>query len=107
MISRRRFLQASAGATAMLAMRRNAYAFYQSSGLGLTLFNQSLRGGGAVSLATEIGVAAPDGSGIAGADHYTIGIQQFQDTLHAALGPTTLWGYVPSNYLVAGPQGPR
>ena len=107
MISRRRFLQATAGATAMLAMRRNAYAFYQSSGLGLTLFNQSLRGGGAISLATEIGVAAPDGSGIAGADHYSIGIQQFQDTLHAALGPTTLWGYVPSNYLVAGPPGPR
>src|SRR5262245_25891754 len=108
MISRRRFLQTGATAVAFLAARRNAYAFYQSSGLGLTLFSQSLRGSDAISLATQIGIAAPDGTSapVTGVSHYTLGIQQFTDTLHPALGPTTLWGYVPANYLVVGPPPP-
>jgi spore coat protein A len=107
-MNRRQFLQISAGAAALLAAQRRAYAFYQSSGLGLTLFSQPLRGSDAVSLATQIGIAAPDGTApVTGVTHYTIGIQQFQDTLHPALGPTTLWGFVPKNYLVTGPTAPR
>jgi spore coat protein A len=109
MINRRRFLQASAGVAALLAARRTAYAFYQSSGLGLTLFNQLLRGRDAVSLATEIGIAKADATAapITGVTHFTLGIQQFTDVLHPALGPTTLWGFVPTAYLVAGPSSPR
>ncbi len=106
---RRQFLQATAGAAAFLAARQRAYAFYQSSGLGLTLFSQNLRGRDATSLATEIGIAAPDvaAAEVTGALHYTIGIQQFTDTLHGSLGPTTLWGFKPASYLVAGPATPR
>jgi spore coat protein A len=109
MINRRRFLQASTAAAAFLAARRSAYAFYQSSGLGLTLFSQPLRGSDAVSLATQIGIAAPDAAPapVTGVTHLTFGIRQFTDTLHPALGPTTLWGFVPTNYLVAGPPAPR
>jgi spore coat protein A len=109
MISRRRFLQTGATAVAFLAARRSAYAFYQSSGLNLTLFNQPLRGSDAVSLATQIGIAAPDATPapVTGVTHYTLGIREFTDTLHPALGPTTLWGYVPANYFVAGPRTPR
>jgi len=90
-------------------MRRNAFAFYQSSGLGLTLFAQALRGSDATSLATQIGIAAPDPTPapVTGVTHLTLGIQQFTDTLHPALGPTTLWGFVPTHYLVAAPPGPR
>jgi spore coat protein A len=108
MISRRRFLQTGATAVAFLAARRSAYAFYQSSGLGLTLFNQPLRGSDAASLATQIGIAAPDATPapVTGVTHYTLGIQQFTDTLHPALGPTTLWGFAPTRYLVAGPATP-
>src|SRR5215510_4470684 len=108
-MNRRQFLQTSAGAAAFLAAQRRGYAFYQSSGLGLTLFSQPLRGSDAVSLANQIGIAAPDGTSapVTGVTHYTLGIRQFTDTLHPALGPTTLWGYVPANYLVAGPASPR
>jgi spore coat protein A len=109
MLNRRRFLQTSAGMAAFLAARRRAYAFYQSSGLDLTLFSQALRGSDAASLATEIGVTAPDATPapVTGVTHFTLGIQQFTDTLHGALGPTTLWGFVPTNYLVAAPASPR
>ncbi len=112
-LTRRNFVKTTAiGAVGMLAYKaalREAFAFYQSSGLGLTLFSQSLRGSDAASLATQVGIAAPDVAlaEVTGATHYTIGIQEFQDTLHPALGPTTLWGYVPSKYLVAGPAAPR
>ena len=109
-MNRRRFIYTCAGgAAALLAASRSAYAFYQSSGLGLTLFSQPLRGRDATSLATEIGVAAADitPAPITGVTHYTVGIQQFTDTLHPALGPTTLWGFVPTNYLIAPPPGPR
>jgi len=58
MISRRRFMQASAGAAALLQPRR-ARAFNQSSGLGLTLFSQALRGSNVLSLATQIGIPSP------------------------------------------------
>ena len=102
-------MQTTAGAAAMLAMQRRAMAYYQSSGLGLSLFSQDLRGSDVTSLATQIGVAAPDKklAEVTGAMHYTLGIQEFQDTLHGNLGPTTLWGYAPTTYLVAGPATPR
>jgi FtsP/CotA-like multicopper oxidase with cupredoxin domain len=107
-MNRRQFLQASAGVTALLAARRRAYAFYQTQP-GLTLFSQALRGSDIGSLATQIGVAAPDATPapVTGVTHYTLGIQQFQDTLHSAMGPTTLWGFVPTQYLVSGPSTPR
>jgi spore coat protein A len=113
-MDRREFIKTTAMTGAALGLYgmlgpEHAYAFYQSSGLGLTLFSQSLRGSDAVSLATQIGVAAPDAvpAEVTGATHYTLGIQQFADTVHPALGPTTLWGYVPTKYLVAGPSTPR
>src|SRR5215471_17509852 len=109
-MNRRRFIYTCAGgAAALLAASRSAYAFYQSSGLGLTLFAQPLRGSNSTSLATEIGIAAPDSTPapVTGVTHFTLGIQQFTDTLHPALGPTTLWGFVPTNYFVAGPASPR
>ncbi len=102
-------MQASAGAAAFLATARRAFPFYQSSSLGLKLFNQALRGSDAVSLATQIGIAAPDvlPAPVTGVTHYTINIRQFTDMLYPGLGPTTLWGFAPANYLVAGPSTPR
>src|SRR5215471_20948477 len=109
MMNRRRFLYTSAGVAALLTARRTAYAFNQSSGLGLTLFKQTLRGSNATSLATEIGIAAPDGTmaPVTGVTHLTVGMQEFTDILHPALGPTTLWGFVPTNYQFAAPPAPR
>lgn len=51
-----------------------------------------------------IPVAVPDGTrtylgGRLVADHYTITLSQYTDTLHPALGPTTLWGYRPADTL--------
>jgi spore coat protein A len=71
------------------------------------LFAQPLRGSNATSLADQIGIAKADTTPapVTGVTHYTVGIQQFTDTLHPALGPTTLWGFVPTNYLVNPPIG--
>jgi spore coat protein A len=116
-ISRRKFIQVSAlaGGAMFLPMpfrwlgSNSAYAFYQSSGLGLSLFSQDLRGSDAVSLATQIGVAKADvtPAPVTGVTHYTMNLRQFTDTLHPNLGPTTLWGFAPTSYLVAGPPTPR
>ncbi len=94
-MNRRQFLKTSAGAAALLAWRQRAYAFYTSP--GLQKFIQPLRG----FVPTEPGagtlpLAASDGTRVWGAvtaTHYTINVGQFQDQLHPALGPTTLWGY--------------
>ena len=98
MINRRRFIQMSAGAAALLAARRRAYAFYQSS--ALKKFIQPMRGAGpgGIPVALPDGTAAP----VTGAVHYSMNIGQYQDTLHPALGPTTLWGYSPSAALGEG-----
>jgi spore coat protein A len=64
----------------------------------LTLFSQPLRGVGPGA----IPVAIPDGTrkwGRVKAQHYTIDINQYSDTLHPALGPTTLRGYNPRTAL--------
>lgn len=111
-MNRRDFIKTSAIVGAGVAFYElgapeRALAFAQSSGLGLTLFSQALRGGNVLSLATQIGVAGSDGIAATGATHYTINMRQFTDTLHGALGPTMLWGFVPNNYFVAGPASPR
>lgn len=64
----------------------------------LSKFSQNLRGVGPGG----IPVAVPDGErrwGSIIANHYTIDINQFIDTLHPDLPPTTLWGYNPRNAL--------
>jgi spore coat protein A, manganese oxidase len=66
----------------------------------LTPFAAEMRGVGPGG----IPVAVPDGTrtylgGAVTADHYTIDINQFSDTLHPELPPTTLWGYNPRNAL--------
>src|SRR5689334_22587513 len=98
MISRREFLKLSgAGIAALFASTRARLLLraraYQSS--GLTKFIRPLRG--VFPLDSDgIPVAIPDGKrrwGGIEAQHYTIDINQYQDTLHPHLGPTTLRGY--------------
>src|SRR2546425_3938742 len=98
MINRRRFMQATAGAAAFLAMRRRAFAFYQST--PLKKFVQPLRGvgPGGIPVALPDVTAAP----ITGAVHYSLNIGQYTDQLHPALGSTTLWGYSPAAALGEG-----
>ena len=114
MVTRRRFLQATALTAVGLALPGKldlsgsssgkplfempiAEAFSQSP--GLAKFVQGLRcvGPGAIP------VAVPDGTrnwGSTTAQHYTIDISEFQDTLHPDLGgPTTLRGFNPRNAL--------
>ena len=87
--NRRQFLKTSAGAAALLAARRRAYAFYQSP--GLQKFIQELRtfnnGGLLLAAADSPGYQKP------GTTHYSISVGQFSDQLHPALKPTKLFGY--------------
>ncbi len=105
-MNRRTFVKMVGATAAALALGRGlnfdimptAAAFYNST--GLKKFVQPLRGVGPGA----IPVAVPDGKrlwnkGKIVAQHYTIDINQFQDTLHPDLGPTTLWGYNPRNAL--------
>ena len=98
MINRRQFMQVTAGAAAFMAARRRAYAFYQSA--SLKKFAQPMRGAGPGG----IPVAMPDKktAPVTRAVHYSLNIGQYTDTLHPALGPTTLWGYSPSAALGEG-----
>jgi len=107
-ISRRDFIKYSmaAGAAAAVPWRLAlAQAVTGPYGIGspnLTKFVAAMRGIGG---ATGIPVAAPDGMSGFGAQHYTIGIKQFNDYLHpdfTTLGKpayipgftgTKLWGY--------------
>lgn len=97
MLSRRTFMQSTAGAAAFLAMRRHAFAFYQTT--PLRKFVQPLRGvgPGGIPVAMSDGIAP-----VTGAAHYSFNIGQYQDTLHPGLGPTALWGYSPSLALGEG-----
>jgi spore coat protein A, manganese oxidase len=112
-LTRRDFVKTSAvGVAGILAYKvslRSAYAFAQSD--PIAKFAQTLRGNGPVSLVTEIGVAASDGtrtwSGGVIADHYTINIQQFTDKLQPNNLQTKLWGFVPNNYFYAAPGAPK
>lgn len=80
-----------------LANRSSRAALLPSPSLGK--FAQNLRGVGPGA----IPVAVPDGVRKHGrfvtADHYTIDINQFTDSLHPDLPPTTLWGFNPQNAL--------
>jgi spore coat protein A, manganese oxidase len=106
--TRREFIEisAAAGAGLLVAGRGTAWAFYQSPGTpipkkwpGMKKYATALRGVGPGG----IPVALPDGvSAATGAVHYSINIGEFTDTLHPALGPTTLWGYSPSVALGEG-----
>lgn len=103
-MNRRTFLKVAgliAGAMALsrfdLIQRASAKfvpGFYNST--GLSKFKQPLRGAGPGA----IPVAIPDGGmALGGAAHYTMDINQYEDTLHPDLGSTTLWGYNPRNAL--------
>src|SRR5450759_3674195 len=95
-MNRRQFMQAGVGAAALLATRQRAMAFYQSP-TTIPLFGTTLRG-----IAT-IGVAAPDltPAPVTGVTHYTINIDQFQDSgVCPALDGTTLRGFNPNRLRV-------
>ncbi len=108
-MDRRTFVKlagAAAGALALgsglgLNLIPSARAFSQSTGLRKFGLGQTLRGVGPGG----IPVAASDGAApVTGVTHYTIDINQFQDTLHPALGPTTLRGYNPTIAFGGGTQ---
>ena len=89
--NRRQFLKTSAGAAALLAARRRAFAFYQSP--GLRKFVQPLRHylNGGLTLAAADGTPPAYNKG--GATHYTINVGKYTDLLHPDLKPTHLFGY--------------
>ncbi len=96
---RREFVQVSGMATAglLIGARGKAYAFNQSP--GIPLFGTTLRGvgpGGNIPVALPApGAKAP----ITGVTRYNINIAQYEDQIVPAstgLGPTTLYGYVPT-----------
>jgi spore coat protein A, manganese oxidase len=105
-ITRRQFFKLAAGTGISLALSNQlsfrgsgfswgtpaADAFYQSS--GLAKWATKLRGVGSGGIPVALHDAAP--APVTGALHYTINIEQFKDTLHPNLGPTTLRGYNPT-----------
>ena len=93
-MNRRQFVKTAAGVTALLAAERKAFGFYQSP--GLKKFAQALRGIDKIPVAAPDAFAAP----VTGVKHYTMDINQYEDKLHPALGPTRLWGYHPRQPLV-------
>src|SRR6516225_11922337 len=88
MINRRRFLQAGAGAAALLAWPRRAYPFAQSP-LGISKFTVPLPGLGP----TGIPVLTPNKTKFPGTDYYEIETAQFTQQLHPAIPTTTFFGY--------------
>ncbi len=109
-ISRRQFIKGAAAAGVGMALPlkfavKDVHAFYQSP--GLQKFIQPLHGVHNVP-PEAISVAIPDltPAPVTGVTHYTITLQQFQNTLHPNMGgPTTLWGYVPTRAIHALPNG--
>jgi spore coat protein A len=89
-MNRRTFLKTTAGAAALMALPRRAYPFAQSP--ALQKYIQPLRGVYPIDPA-GIPLATPDAFSTADVDHYSLVAGQYQDQLHPALGPTTLWGY--------------
>lgn len=92
---------AGSGGALMLALPRRAHAFFTQSS-SIPKFTQPLRGVGPGGI--PVAVADPWPAPTTHVTHYTIDMAQFTDTLHPALGPTTLWGYNPTRAL--GVQGP-
>jgi len=103
-INRRQFLKMTAmagGATLLPLPLRwlgsgSAYAFNQSP--GIPLFGTALRGAGPGGIPVALPGVAP--APVTGVTHYQILMNQFQDSgVCPTLGPTTLWGYVPTTGL--------
>jgi spore coat protein A, manganese oxidase len=88
-----------AGAAAALPLKfgvRSAHAFYQSP--GIPLFATKLRGvgPGGIPVALPTRLPAP----VTGVTWYNIHMKQFEDRgICPTLGPTNLWGYVPTTGL--------
>jgi len=95
MVDRRRFIKTSAavGTTALFGAHwQHVWAYSQSQ--ALAKFISPMRD----VTAGGIPVAASDGAGLSGAQHYSLTLEQFTDQLHPSLpNPTRLWGYRPSN----------
>ncbi len=100
MITRRQFLKATAATAAVASVGgfltpRRVFAFNQSPGNVIPLFGTALRGvgPGGIPVALPTAGRAP----VTGVTFYNIQIKQFQDPgVCPFLGPTTLWGYVPT-----------
>jgi spore coat protein A len=95
-MNRRQFFRVSAGAGALLALRRRAYAFQQSPN-NLRKFIIGLPGLGPAGK-NEIGqylpVAAADTTTFPGSDYYRLVAGPYTELLHPDLPkPTKLWGY--------------
>ena len=108
-LTRRQFLKgaAAAGVAMSLPLKfgvKEAYAFYQSP--GLEKFIMPLHSVHAVP-PEALSVAIPDvaPAPVTGVTHYTIDIQEFTDQLHTNLGPTKLWGFVPTQAIHASTNG--
>jgi spore coat protein A, manganese oxidase len=100
MISRRRFLKATAasgalaGAGLFLSPRR-AFPFDQSP-LGITKFTATLPGlspAGANNLGNYIPALSPNTTKYPGADYYEIEVAKFTQQIHPKIPATTFWGY--------------
>ena len=88
--TRREFVKIStlAGAAALFWRERLYATFAQSPALLKFGPGQRLR-----LFGIDIPLATPNTTTYAGVDYYQIAMRQFTDTLHPALGPTTLRGY--------------
>ncbi len=99
-MNRRDFLRAGAGAAALIAASRRAYANWGMQSPALTKFKDPLRGLGQMAPAAKAG-GYPAGSfgGVSypAVDYYRIAMRQFNDYLHSefqATGrATAIWGY--------------
>jgi spore coat protein A len=105
MLTRRSFLKTTTIAGAGIALygglrSEKAWAFYQTQ--STPLWATALRGvgPGGIPVAAADAFLAP----VTGVTHYTLGINQFTDTVHPTLGPTTLWGYHPAVPVGGGVQ---
>jgi spore coat protein A len=92
-LSRRRFMQAGAGALALFGLRRRAFAYAQSPGLAKFRPDWALQGLGDTGLPVMTSDGMRHYAGGISATHYTIDMRSFTQVLHPQLGPTRLWGY--------------
>jgi FtsP/CotA-like multicopper oxidase with cupredoxin domain len=81
-------LTAMAGAATLFPWQRAYAAYAQSPALIKFGAGQKLR-----LFGIDIPLAVPVGTPYPGVDYYEIAMRQYTDTLHPALGPTTLRGY--------------
>jgi spore coat protein A len=94
-MNRRQFLQAGAGAAALLGFWRRAYGFAQSP-LGILKFDATLPGlgpGGSNNYGNYLPVLTPNTTKYRGTDFYELVVKEFKQTLHPSIGETRFWGY--------------